>query len=81
MEGEESLLDSLFDVEDVDMVDVEEGELVEDSDKAELALSSSMDAAVAQEPQRKSKRPRKKKKRNKKKKCDLGGSDVTDINR
>ncbi|XP_071705070.1 uncharacterized protein [Rutidosis leptorrhynchoides] len=80
MEREESVLDSIFDEEDVDMVDVEEGELIDSNDKAELAQSSNVDAVI-QEPQSRNKRPKKKKKKNKKKKCDSGGSDVTDINR
>ncbi|KAL8216553.1 hypothetical protein R6Q57_023390 [Mikania cordata] len=87
MEGKESLLDSIFDVdnaedlEDVDMVDVEEGELVGNNHQVEFGQSSSMDHigdAVAQESQTKNQKRRNKKKKNKKKKS---GSDVTDINR
>lgn len=87
MEGEESLLDSLFDaenvedMEDVDMVDVEEGELAGNNPQVELGQSSNMDGdAAAQESQSKNKKRRNKKKKNKKKKGG-SGSDVTDINR
>ncbi|KAD4384844.1 hypothetical protein R6Q59_011005 [Mikania micrantha] len=89
MEGKESLLDSIFDVdnaedlEDVDMVDVEEGELVGNNHQVEFGQSSSMDGigdAVAQESQTKNQKRRNKKKKNKKKKSG-SGSDVTDINR
>ncbi|KAL8226797.1 hypothetical protein R6Q57_016629 [Mikania cordata] len=87
MEGEESLFDSIFDVEnvenmeDVDMEDVEEGELVGTSHQADLGDSRSMDGEeVAQEPQSKNQKRRSRKKKNKKKKSG-SGSDVTDINR
>lgn len=89
MEGEESLLDSIFDaenvedMEDVDMVDVEEGELVGNNDQPQLAQNSNVDGdPVAQEVEskNKSKRNRNRKKKNKKKKGG-SGSDVTDINR
>ncbi|KAK1436061.1 hypothetical protein QVD17_01836 [Tagetes erecta] len=87
MEGEESLLDSLFDaenvedMEDVDMVDVEEGELAGNNPQVELGQNSNMDGdAVAQESQTKNQKRRNKKKKNKKKKGG-SGSDVTDINR
>ncbi|XP_076943479.1 uncharacterized protein LOC143613728 [Bidens hawaiensis] len=67
-------------MEDVDMVDVEEGELVGNSQEVELGQSSSKDGdAVAQEPQTKN-RKRKNKKKNKKKKGG-SGANVTDINR
>ncbi|KAJ9538456.1 hypothetical protein OSB04_031189 [Centaurea solstitialis] len=86
MEGQESLLDSILDVEDVDdmedveMADVEEGELVEKNHQAELGQSSHADAGVvAQEPQSKT-RKRKNKKKNKKKKG-ASGAEITDINR
>nr|XP_043612664.1 uncharacterized protein LOC122584683 [Erigeron canadensis]XP_043612665.1 uncharacterized protein LOC122584683 [Erigeron canadensis] len=87
---EPSLLDSLFDVEnvedfeDVDMMDVEEGELVEINDKAESAQSRNVTGNVAaQEPQTTA-RKRRNKKRNKKRKGGGGGggeADVKDINR
>ncbi|GKA65315.1 putative phosphorylated adapter RNA export protein, RNA-binding domain-containing protein [Tanacetum coccineum] len=87
MEGEDCLLDSIFDVdnvedmEDVDMVDVEEGELVGESHQRELGQNSSVDGdPVAQQPQSKNQRRRNKKKKNKKRKGGPG-SDVTDINR
>ncbi|XP_076924999.1 uncharacterized protein LOC143587649 [Bidens hawaiensis] len=87
MEGEESLLDSIFDeehvedMEDVDMVDAEEGEVIENHHQAELGENKSMDDnAVVQQPQSKNQKRRSKRKKNKKKKCGLG-SDVTDINR
>nr|GEU81055.1 putative phosphorylated adapter RNA export protein, RNA-binding domain-containing protein [Tanacetum cinerariifolium] len=86
MEGEDCLLDSIFDVdnvedmEDVDMVDVE-GELVGESHQRELGQNSSVDGdPVAQQPQSKNQRRRNKKKKNKKRKGGPG-SDVTDINR
>ncbi|KAK9063678.1 hypothetical protein SSX86_017549 [Deinandra increscens subsp. villosa] len=87
MEGEESLLDSIFegenveDVEDVDMIDVEEGELVGNNHQVELGQKSSMDGdAVAEESQTKNQKRRNRKKKNKKRKGG-SGSDVTDINR
>ncbi|CAI9289126.1 unnamed protein product [Lactuca saligna] len=86
MEGEESLLDSILDadnvedMEDVDMVDVEEGELVENYQQAELGQHSSGDGdTVSQEPKSKSQK-RRNKKRNKKKKV-ASGPGVLDINR
>ncbi|MFS8003032.1 putative phosphorylated adapter RNA export protein [Helianthus anomalus] len=87
MEGEESLLDSIFDaenvedMEDVDMVDVEEGELVGNNHQVELAQSSSMVGdSVGQESETKNRKRKNKKKKNKKKKGG-SGSDVKDINR
>lgn len=87
MEGEDCLLDSIFDVdniedmEDVDMIDVEEGELVGEIHQLELGQNSSVDGdPVAQQPQSKNQRRRNKKKKNKKRKGGPG-SDVTDINR
>ncbi|KAK9054900.1 hypothetical protein SSX86_025979 [Deinandra increscens subsp. villosa] len=84
MDGEESLLDSIFEgenVEDVDMIDVEEGELVGNNHQVELAQKSSMDGdAVAEDSQTKNQKRRNRKKKNKKKKGG-SGSDVTDINR
>lgn len=82
MEGEENLLDSIFDeeTEDVDMVDVEEGELVEHNHQSELGQNSTADVDTAsQNPQSKSKKRRSKKKNKKKK----GGSGpgIMDINR
>ncbi|KAJ0770305.1 putative phosphorylated adapter RNA export protein [Helianthus annuus] len=87
MEREESLLDSIFDaenvedMEDVDMVDVEEGELVGNNHQVELAQSSSMVGdSVGQESETKNRKRKNKKKKNKKKKGG-SGSDVKDINR
>ncbi|CAH1451674.1 unnamed protein product [Lactuca virosa] len=86
MEGEESLLDSILDadnvedMEDVDMVDVEEGELVENYQQAELGQNSSGDGdTVSQEPKSKSQKRRNKKKNKKKKVASAPG--VLDINR
>ncbi|XP_024984820.1 uncharacterized protein LOC112520641 isoform X2 [Cynara cardunculus var. scolymus] len=91
MEGEESLLDSIFDVEnvedmeDVEMADVEEGELVGKNHQAELGRSSNIDVdvdvdVVTQEPHSKNRRRKNNKKKNKKKKGG-SGSEITDINR
>ncbi|KAI7733260.1 hypothetical protein M8C21_020288 [Ambrosia artemisiifolia] len=87
MEGEESLLDSIFDaenvedMEDVDMVDVEEGELVGNDHQVASGQSSSMGGdAIAQESQTKNRKRKNKKKKNKKRKGGPG-SDVNDINR
>ncbi|XP_076881773.1 uncharacterized protein LOC143530013 [Bidens hawaiensis] len=89
MDGEESLPDSIFyaenaeDTEDIDMVDVEEGELVGNNQQVDgsvqIRQSSSKDGdALTQEPQ-----TRNPKRKNKKKKKKKGGSgaNVTDINR
>ncbi|GJX79623.1 putative phosphorylated adapter RNA export protein, RNA-binding domain-containing protein [Tanacetum coccineum] len=58
IEGEYCLLDSIFDVDnvkdmdDVDMVDVEEGELAGENHRRELGQNSSVDGdPVAQQPQ------------------------------
>ncbi|XP_076887093.1 uncharacterized protein LOC143537149 isoform X2 [Bidens hawaiensis] len=84
MEGHESLLDSIFDVEDmedVDMVDVEHGQVIENNHEPELQQTKSMgDNALVQQPQSKNQKRRSKRKKNKKKKG-RSGSDVPDINR
>lgn len=86
MEGEESLLDSILDadnvedLEDVDMVDVEEGEFVENYQQTELGQNSSGDGGtISQEPKSKSQKRRNKKKNRKKKAA--SGPGVLDINR
>lgn len=87
MEGRESVLESLFDEEsgdDVDMLDVEEGELIEQFSKAGLVESCDVGVnQVNQESgQRRSSRHKKKKKRkNKQKRSSSVGSNITDINR
>ncbi|KAI7755047.1 hypothetical protein M8C21_018976 [Ambrosia artemisiifolia] len=86
MEGEESLLDSIFDaenvedMEDVEMVDVEDGELVGNDHQVALGQSSMGGDAIAQESQTKNRKRKNKKKKNKKRKGGPG-SDVNDINR
>ncbi|KAL2346536.1 hypothetical protein Fmac_000536 [Flemingia macrophylla] len=74
--------DSLDDVDDdVDMVDVEEGELVEPDSQNGLGQSSAGDVNEAnQEPQSKNRKRRANKKKNKKKRKGLG-SNAMDIDR
>ncbi|KAK6161934.1 hypothetical protein DH2020_001775 [Rehmannia glutinosa] len=86
MEGGESLLDTLFDEEgvedaqDVDMLDVEEGELIEQVSKTEIG--ESLDVGGNQVNQESDKRSsRRKKKKNKRKRGSRAGPNVTDINR
>lgn len=87
MEGGESLLDTLFDEEsledaqDVEMLDVEEGELIEQISKTKVGESSDVGCnQVNQESNRKAKR-KKKKKKNKRKRGSSADPDVTNINR
>ncbi|KAL6502008.1 hypothetical protein OROGR_027141 [Orobanche gracilis] len=90
MEGGESLLDTLFDAEsvddakDVDMLDVEEGELVESISKAEVGESLDVSGnQVNQESSKKNPRYRtnKKKKKKKRKRGSSTGLNPTDISR
>ncbi|KAL6533989.1 hypothetical protein OROHE_013822 [Orobanche hederae] len=90
MEGGESLLDTLFDAEsiddaqDVDMLDVEEGELVESISKAEVGESLDVGGnQVNQESSKKNPRHKtfKKKKKNKRKRGSSKGLNATDISR
>ncbi|XP_057957443.1 uncharacterized protein LOC131150625 isoform X1 [Malania oleifera] len=87
MEGGESILDVIYEednlenVEDIEMIDVEEGECVELNSQPGLGQNSCGDIKVVnQEPCGRSRRRRENKRRNKKKKS---GSmpNVTDINR
>ncbi|CAA0806706.1 Unknown protein [Striga hermonthica] len=86
MEGGESLLDTLFDDEsfedtrDVEMIDVEEGELVEMVSKNEA--SEKLDVGGNQINQETSRRKsRNKKKKNKQKRSSSTGPSVTNISR
>ncbi|KAL3650220.1 hypothetical protein CASFOL_006623 [Castilleja foliolosa] len=86
MEGGESLLDTLFDDEsvnadrDVDMLDVEEGELIELISKAEIGDSFDVDGnQVNQESKRK--KSRRNKKKNKRKRGNTIGPNVTNVSR
>ncbi|KAL6556660.1 hypothetical protein OROGR_005948 [Orobanche gracilis] len=89
MEGGESLLDTLFDTEsvedaqDMDMLDVEEGELVEPTSKAEVGESLDVGGnQVNQEHRKKNPRHRtNKKKKNKRKRGSSMGINATDISR
>lgn len=94
MEGGDSILDSIFgednleDVEDVEMLDVEEGELTEHNLKTEVGQSSGEvgrssggDVNITgQESQNKNRRRRNNKKKHKRKKGN-SGPNVTDVNR
>ncbi|KAL3655692.1 hypothetical protein CASFOL_000088 [Castilleja foliolosa] len=87
MEGGESLLDTLFDDEsfdadrDIEMLDVEEGELIEPIAKAEVGESLDIDGnQVNQKSNRKNSR-RNKKKKNKRKRGNTIGPNVTDVSR
>ncbi|XP_073129492.1 uncharacterized protein [Henckelia pumila] len=85
MEVGESVLDTIFDDEgiedgqDVEMRDVEEGELVEPIFKAESGVSC--DVEVDQVSNKRNSRRKKKKKKNKQKTGSDIGPNVTDINR
>lgn len=87
MEGGESILDALNEEdnfeydEDIEMVDVEEGELVEENSRNDLGQSNVGEVNVNnQESQSKNRKRRANKKKNKRKRS---GPDpnVTDINR
>ncbi|XP_043718833.1 uncharacterized protein LOC122666821 [Telopea speciosissima] len=88
LEGGESILDSINDevsIEDVDMVDVEEGECVEHDENIEpIEAGGENDKMAPQDPldrNRGGKRKRKKKNKNKNKKKAISTSSITDINR
>ncbi|KAL7121956.1 hypothetical protein ACP275_01G016100 [Erythranthe tilingii] len=89
MEGGESLLDTLFDDEgfedaqDVEMLDVEEGELIEQVSKTKLGESSDVGCnQVNQESNRRTSiNKKKKKKKNKRKRGGSKDPNVTDIDR
>ncbi|RDY06008.1 hypothetical protein CR513_10082, partial [Mucuna pruriens] len=91
MEDGDNILDAIYEednlddvVDDVDMVDVEEGELVEPDTQHVLGQSSAGDINEAnQEPQSKNRKRRANKKKNKKKnkKRKGSGSNVMDIDR
>ncbi|KAK1396540.1 Phosphorylated adapter RNA export protein [Heracleum sosnowskyi] len=84
--GGDSILDSIFDeekfedVDDVEMLDVEDGELVEENVTSVGQSSGGDTTIVSQECQNKS-RKRKNKKKQKRKKGSNSGLNVTDINR
>lgn len=82
MEGGESILDSIYEednVEDVEMVDIEEGEFVEENPNKEQGQSSAADVNVAtQEPQTGNRRPKRNRKNRKRK---SGSAPHIDINR
>lgn len=84
--GGDSILDSIFDeekfedVDDVEMLDVEDGELVEEN-VTNVGQSSGGDTALTNHESQKKNRKRKNKKKQKKKKGSNSGPKVTDINR
>ena len=85
MEGGESIFDEIFeeenlDVEDVDMLDVEEGELVEQNSQIATGQSSAGDVNKENQESGNKNRRRRNKKKNKRKKGN-SGPNVTDINR
>ncbi|KAH6756327.1 hypothetical protein C2S51_038913 [Perilla frutescens var. frutescens] len=88
MEGQESLLDTLFDEDnfvdgqDVEMLDVEEGELIEQISKTRVEESSNVDDIQEnQESNRPNSRQKKKKKKNRRKRGGSTAPNVTNINR
>ncbi|KAL1552366.1 hypothetical protein AAHA92_13170 [Salvia divinorum] len=88
MEGQESLLDTLFDEEnleagqDVEMLDVEEGEFVEPIQRTRAGESSNVhDIQEIQESNRPNSKQKKKKKKNKRRRGGSVGPNVTDVNR
>ncbi|KAA8525181.1 hypothetical protein F0562_006955 [Nyssa sinensis] len=87
MDGGESILDAIFeednidDVQDVEMLDLEEGELVEQNSQTELGQSSGGDVKVVnQDSCSKNRKRRNNKKKNRRKKGN-SGPNVTDVNR
>lgn len=83
MEGGESILDSLYEEEgigDVDMLDVEEGECIEENPHNEKGQSSGGDVNVINQESQSGKRRHRKNRRNRKKKSG-SAPQVTDINR
>ncbi|PIN16845.1 Mediator of U snRNA nuclear export PHAX [Handroanthus impetiginosus] len=89
MEEGESLLDTLLDEgsveddQDVEMLDVEEGELIEQISKTEVGESGNVGGkqVVNQDAKRKNSRHKKKKKKNKRKRGSSNDPNVTNINR
>ena len=87
MEGGDTVLEAIYeednleDIDDVEMLDVEEGELVEPNSHNEKGQSGGGDINLeeTQGSQIRNRRPRAKKKKNKKKKS--GSGPVTNINR
>lgn len=83
MEDGESILGAIFEEdnsEDVDMLDVEEGELVEENPRTEPGHSNVGDVNIVDQASRNGKRRRRKNKKNKKKKS-VSAPPITDINR
>lgn len=87
MEGADNILEAIFeednleDIDDVEMLDVEEGELVETNSQNEKGMSSGGDVnIICNGSESKNRRRRANKKKNKKKRGGLGPN-VTDINR
>lgn len=86
MEGGDSILDSIFDdekfedVEDVEMLDVEDGELVEQN-VSNVGQSSGGDTTLTSQESENKNRRRKNKKKQKRKRGSNSGPNVTDINR
>lgn len=84
MEGGESLLDTLFDEDgqDVEMIDVEEGELIEECSKSKEGENSAVGGNQGnQESNRPNSRHKKKKKKKKRKRGSDTDPNVTNINR
>ncbi|XP_011081707.1 uncharacterized protein LOC105164691 isoform X2 [Sesamum indicum] len=88
MEGGESLLDTLFDEEivddgqDVEMLDIEEGELTEQISNTEVGESCDVgNDQENQESNRRISRQKKRKKKNKRKRGSSAGPNITNINR
>ncbi|KAL8145922.1 uncharacterized protein LOC141707179 [Apium graveolens] len=85
-EGGDSILDSIFDeekfddVDDVEMLDVEDGELVEEN-VMNVGQSSGRDTALTNHESQNKNRKRKNRKKQKKKRGSNSGPKVTDINR
>jgi len=86
MERGESILDAIFeednfeDVQDVEMMDVEEGELVEQDPEIGLGKQIGGDANAVKSESSNNKRRRRSNKKNRRKKGS-SGQNVTDINR
>uniref|UniRef100_A0A5B7AMM4 Phosphorylated adapter RNA export protein n=1 Tax=Davidia involucrata TaxID=16924 RepID=A0A5B7AMM4_DAVIN len=87
MDGGESILDAIFeednldDVQDIEMHDVEEGELVEQNSQTELGQSSGGDVKVVNQDSCSKNRRRKNNKKKNRRKKGSSGPNVTDINR
>lgn len=85
-EGGDSILDSIFDeekfedVDDVEMLDVEDGELVEEN-VTNVGQSSGGDTTITSQEFQNKNRKRKNRKKQKRKKGSNSGPNVTDINR